>query len=568
MKFKAILGTTIVGFTLILLTMSGTVTQAQLSSQNINNSLAVDPIFIEEMNIIAGKDSAALVQLILLGEGAPAIASNALFSDVENWLFIASDQANYLPYLMRRPFKAADNATLILEIDGALGATGSLAKAVQISILFSAYYDVDLFWSGADKLLNNNYIYYFTGGMENTIFNTLITEIKTDIVSGFASLLNPTTVSGAPVKAVVIGEGYIEGRMLPVRGVFYVDHDAITGITQFTLSTANLFGTNVVANTDGILYYSTLKFKFPYTINPTEISPRTDNFAPQITGKMDWLINAPWRSAKLAQDYYVIFDINHEELLSAPRVSVNMAYDQDMLNNAGRLQMDYVVTNTGTENATDIDISYSLGPDFLDFLATRPDMPTLRSDVYIDETALIIINASIDIEVGPELEGLGVLDQHYNQIGLVLDGWYRWTTNNSLVDFTLPNDVVVKSDSAQIVIVPFVDETVTTSLSLHCDNGLSNILVSTVMAYLADTDISDFVPYSISTIPDLLAKYETELWLAVESAGTQLYDLLYTEQSIFDPDLMDFTFSIRNVGVIGDTFYEEVFLNTTIPFLA
>ncbi|MCK5305189.1 MAG: hypothetical protein KAJ72_08055, partial [Candidatus Heimdallarchaeota archaeon] len=219
MKYKTILGSTLVGFTLILLTMSGTVTQAHLSSQNISSTLDVDPIFIEEMNIIAGKDSAALVQLILLGESAPTIASNTLFSSVENWLFIASDQANYLPYLMRRPFKAADNATLILEIDGALGATGSLAKAVQIAILFSTYYDVGLFWSGADKLLNNNYLYYFTGGMENTIFNTLITEIKTDVGTGFASLLDPATVSGAPVKAVVIGEGFIEGRMLPVRGI-------------------------------------------------------------------------------------------------------------------------------------------------------------------------------------------------------------------------------------------------------------------------------------------------------------------------------------------------------------
>ncbi len=568
MKFKTILGSTLVGFTLILLTMSSTVTQAHLSSQNNSSNLEVDPIFIEEMNIIAGKDSAALVQLILLGASAPTIASNSLFASVINWLFIASDQADYLPYLNRRPFRAADNATLILEIDGSLGATGSLAKAVEISILFATYYDVGLFWSGADKLLNNNYLYYFTGGMENTIFNTLITEIRADVGTGFASLLDPATVSGAPVKTVVIGEGFIEGRMLPVRGVFYVDDDAITGTTTYTLSTLELFGTNVVAKTGIGIYYSTLKFNFPYTINPLEIFPRTDNFAPHITGKMDWLLNAPWRLARPAQDYYVVFDINHDALTSAPRVSVNMAYDQDMLNNAGRLQMDYVVTNTGTENATDIDISYSLGPDFLDFLAAKPDMPALRPDVYIDETVLIKINASIDIEVGPQLEGWGVEDQHHNQIGLVLDGWYKWTANDSLVDFDpLLTDVVVKSDSAQIVIVPIVDEQVTTSISLHCDDGLSKILVSTVTAYLADIDITDYMPYTLATVPLMLADYETELWLAVENAGTELYDLLYTEQSIFDPYLMDFTFSVRDVGVIGLDSVEEVFLNTTIPFL-
>ena len=568
MKYKTILGSALVGFTLILLTMSGTVTQAHLSSQNISSTLDVDPIFIEEMNIIAGKDSAALVQLILLGESAPTIASNSLFASVENWLFIASDQANYLPYLMRRPFKAADNATLILEIDGALGATGSLAKAVQLAILFATYYDVGLFWSGADKLPNNNYQYYFTGGMENTIFNTLITEIKTDVGTGFASLLDPATVSGAPVKTVVIGEGFIEGRMLPVRGVFYVDATAITGTTTYTLSTDTLFGTDVVAKTGIGIYYSTLKFKFPYTINPLEIVPRTDNFAPHITGKMDWLLNAPWRLARPAQDYYVVFDINHDALTSAPRVSVNMAYDQNMLNNDGRLQMDYVVTNTGTENATDIEISYSLGPDFLDFLATKPDMPVLRPDVYIDETAWIEINATIYIDVQGGLEGY-VPDQTIEHTGLILEGWYKWTANDSLVGFdTALTDVVVKSDSAFVDTgIPLINGDVYSTISLSCADGLPTILVENAITFLAPIDITDYAPYSLSSIPDMLSDYEDNLWLAVETAGNDLYDLLYTEQSIFDPDLMDFTFSVRDVGIIGDETYEEVYLNTTIPFL-
>ncbi|MBY9001669.1 MAG: hypothetical protein KGD64_12195, partial [Candidatus Heimdallarchaeota archaeon] len=122
--------------------------------------------------------------------------------------------------------------------------------------------------------------------------------------------------------------------------------------------------------------------------------------------------------------------------------------------------------------------------------------------------------------------------------------------------------------SAQIVIESLISEMVTTSISLHCADGLSNILVSTVTAYLADIDITDYMPYTLATIPIMLGDYETELWNAVETAGNQLYDLLYTEETIFDPDLMDFTFSIRDVGVIGDTSYEEVFLNTTIPVLA
>ncbi len=37
---------------------------------------------------------------------------------------------------------------------------------------------------------------------------------------------------------------------------------------------------------------------------------------------------------------------------------------------------------------------------------------------------------------------------------------------------------------------------------------------------------------------------------------------------MFVPDLMDFTITTRDVGEVGDAAYEQVFLNTTIPFLA
>ncbi len=534
MKFKTILGSTLIGITLILLTMSSTVTQAHISSQNTGITLDVDPIFIEEMNIIAGKDSAALVQLIVLGESAPTIASNSLFASVENWLFIASDQANYLPYLNRRPFRAADNATLILEIDGALGATGSLAKAVQISILFSTYYDVGLFWSGADKLLNNNYIYYFTGGMESAIFYTLITEIKTDVGTGFASLLDPATVSGAPVKAVVIGEGFIEGRILPVRGVFYVDATAITGTSNYTMSTDTLFGTPVVAKTDSI--YSTLKFKFPYTINPIEISPSTDNFAPQITGKMDWLLKTPWTSTKPAQDYYVIFNINHAELISAPRVSVNMAYDQDMLNNDGRLQMDYVVENTGTEDATDIVISYQVGEDIVNLINDDITMPAIKPEIYLDESAHIEFDATVTLAVDGNLDTVLPSDT-YNQVVLVLEGWYRWVANGSLVDFNPGlTDVELDSDSVEIV-VGLESSTVAMTVDLHCVNGTSNILVATAQSVLDEINILEYTPLTISGI---FEDYKAKLAEGVKTAGELLKILIYYDKQIFNQDLTDF----------------------------
>ena len=108
MKYKAILGSTVMGLTIILLTMSGAVTQAQINSIGSSNSLTSDPIFIEEMQIVAGIDSAALIQLLMIGEADASITTTADFTNVVNWLFIASDQDDYHPYLLRRPFKAPE----------------------------------------------------------------------------------------------------------------------------------------------------------------------------------------------------------------------------------------------------------------------------------------------------------------------------------------------------------------------------------------------------------------------------------------------------------------------------
>jgi len=48
MKNKAILGSALLGLTVILLTMSGSVTQAQLvADQSVLNTSAMNPVFVE-----------------------------------------------------------------------------------------------------------------------------------------------------------------------------------------------------------------------------------------------------------------------------------------------------------------------------------------------------------------------------------------------------------------------------------------------------------------------------------------------------------------------------------------
>jgi len=566
MKYKTIMGSALLGLTIILLTVSGSVIQAEITSTQTQNTISAVSMFIEDMKIVAGNDAAALVELVLIGEDVPDISKSTLFNEVNNWLFIASDQDNYLPYLVRRPLKAPENATLVLDIDSSLGGGGSLARALDIASMFAIEYGVSLMWSRVDVLPSGDFLYYFTGGMTNTIFNTLITEFQTDITSGYASLLNGATVGAAPVKAVLMGEGFIEGASRAVRAVYYVDDGAITGTsTEYILSTDTLFGTPV-SSYIGLIErkFSILKFRFPYTINTISISPRTDNFAPHITGKMDWILKAPWLEIpKPTQDYVVTFNTNHTRLLSTPRVSVNMAYDQDMLNSIGRLQMDYVVNNTGDEAAKNIDIYYPLGPDFQTLLDNKPNMTSLKPDFYIDPTEIITISGTVTIDVDGSLESI-YPDQTYTQEVLILEGWYKWLINDSLVDFdTALTNTVVKSDSEYVEIMGYSGNVVAT-ISLSCPDGLSLILVDEVTTTLAPINIIDYA--SSEKIDELFSDYEDAIKAGVAAAGFDLKVLLYEEKTIFNPDWMDFETSFRKVGELGSETlsHTEYFLNSTI----
>ena len=569
MKKKAIMGSALLGLTIVLLTLSGSLTQAQLvADQSVLNTSAMNLVFVEEMRIIAGIDSAAVIELDLIGGAMPAIDSNPLFSAVKNWAFIASDQAGYQDYILRRPFKSPDNATLLLDIDDSLGIDGSLIRAVEIALLFNAAYGTNLMWSRAEAL-PGSYLYFFTGGMPSTIFSTLIAEYQADISDGFASLLDPVEVTASPVKVAFMGRIALDGLISAARGLYYVDVDAITGASTYTLSTHNIFGVDVAPAIGVVQYdkeFSVLKFRFPYTINPLSITPQPGNVAPQITGKMDWDLNAPWFLAKPAMNYEVVYNIDHSALTSFPRVSVNMAYDQDMLNDFGRLQMDYVVTNTGKEDAVDIDISYPLGPDFLDYLANKPDLWELRDDVTIDPGYTNTISGQISLIFdGTLFPDFSYPDLVYEQEFLVLDSWYQNNTDMSYVDIDPLNTThEVKTDNA-IYDVMGTTGTVTTHVTFSSPDGLPNTLVNLATAFLVPINMMD---YTMIDIPSVITDYSLEMWDAVIATGDDLFNRLYTEQSIFDPDLMDFSFTVREVGRIGtEGTYDEVFLNTTIALL-
>ncbi|MHA1197657.1 MAG: hypothetical protein ACTSSM_16400, partial [Promethearchaeota archaeon] len=404
----------------------------------------------------------------------------------------------------------------------------SLEEALTIAAAFSDYYGIDLYWSGALTTEYGTYVYKFTGGITDAVFTDLIGEMQTDIATGFLSVVDPADVVASPVKAVAVGEYMGKGA---IRAISYVDPDAIVSSGgEYTLSTNNLFGEEITIFDDPAYEtFSVVKFRFPYTINPLSISPETDNFAPQITGKMDWVMQNPWYVRLTSSNFEVVFNINYDELSSAPRVAVNMAYDQDLLNTQGILQMDYNVTNTGTEPAKNITISYPLGRDFMKFYSHLPSIFRLRDDVTVNESEYIPVDISIIITVDGEEY------QNYNQTMMVLEGWYVYD-NGSLVDIDPTiTEATVKTETAVINVAGFT-YTVNTEVKLNSSKGLSNILINRATQFLENITISDYNGDWEALFDD----YKDELKNGIDHAAKDLFNLLYQNQTIFDFNGMDF----------------------------
>ncbi len=532
MKKKILMGSTVLGLTVILLTLSGSLLQASIVTEQYNSLTATPAIIAEELTVTAGLGSAALVQINIIGGPDQDIDTGTLLANVVNWVYVVSFQDGFDTYLLRRPFLAPENATLVLEIKATLGADGSLTEALSIAEDFSTFYGITLHWARAMLSASGNYVYAFTGGASETNIEDLVTEIRSAFTTGFAKLIDPTVVSSAPIKAVYIGEGAFEGYTFPMRGVTYVDDAAITGTDPYTLSTNNLFGVNVAPCSDsGYLKFSEVKIRFPYTVNPSSISPIPDNFAPQITGKMDWMIQRG-DFVKSLTNYEIIFDIDHTTIASNPRVQVNMGYNQTLLQKEGKLEMLYEVTNTGEETAENILISYPLGPAFQDLLDKKPDIYRLRDDVEVDESVYMDIYGTFEVTYSGS--GFGGFDDIYeDQIVLVLDGWYRNENDDLLVDIDDTNkNELLKEESVVFYYMGSPIGTVEISVSIHCIDGLSNILIERVRDALALVNLEEYT--SILDVQGVIDEYRDTLEDSVALAARQLFDLLYQAQSVFD----------------------------------
>ncbi len=551
---KKILNTTFLGLFLVLLTLSMPLTHATHESIQMTmvKSSPSSTFYYEGLSIVAGIDTAALVNLNIVGGASAERVSGASFDQVKNWIFVLSDQEDYADYMQRRPFRAPDNATLLLQVPNT--STG-VAIALEVAEQFAAHYDVNL-WIAGMRTLPDSYVFTFNGGMNNSAFQTLLDEMTDDLDDGFITAIDKSKVTNAPVKAVIVG-----GGDYAIRSIMYVDDNAITG--SYSLTSANLFGGAIEASENPALdKYSVVSVRFPYTITPSVITPMPDNVAPQITGKMDWVLQYPHNIMRADLDFVITFDIDHAALVSSPRVSVNMQYDHDLLNDEGILEMEYELKNTGTQAAENILISYPLGPYFMEVLENKPILPRLKDNIEVNESIHTVTNVSVSITyTGPLFNDYE--DQEYEQEMLALTGWYTYKDNGSWVDWDeAATDPIVKSDSRTINVYG-LEGTVTVAITLHNPDGTSKILVAKAQEFLEDINLTD---YAYTDLPDVFDDYKEALVDTMEEAALELYLLLYTNQTLFDPVWNDFELVTR---VVGEPGYEQVeyFLEAEVAHL-
>jgi len=273
-----------------------------------------------------------------------------------------------------------------------------------------------------------------------------------------------------------------------------------------------------------------------------------------------------WKLRDLTGNFEVVYTMNQAELASSPRVSVNMDYDQQLLNEDGILQMNYEVTNTGTETAENITISYPLGPDFIDMIVNSPTIYKLRDDVTIDEDFYSEVNATLLIDFGGTLEGV-VDDFYVNVTVLVFDGWYRNITDGQLSFWNeSATEQIVNFDYIEFDTGPDLPGTgsITVNATLKSETGLNTILTFLVAYYLSQIDLTEYI--IAGDLDSLIYDYGEALWNGIAYSVLAIQATLYEEQTLFDPDLQDFEYVERTVGPVGQE-HTEYFLEAVIPSL-
>ncbi|MCY3411657.1 MAG: hypothetical protein INQ03_08510 [Candidatus Heimdallarchaeota archaeon] len=514
-----------------------------------------DSFSIEYLSIVPGLDLATYTSVFSFGghDGSayPVDDSASGLAETGAWLLMYANLDNFNDYLNRIPMESPTGLTLMLLYPQ--GVSGTFTKAANALAQFNTAYGVDMelqyFESGTTQ--DDFYVFYSAAD----VFGDVADDVNGVLSSGFTTLMDPTKVTEAPAGWAGYGVRDLAGYRIGMHGVGWVSENGLTKSGDvYTLSSDNILGMDVVPASTPDFGLSRVMVNFPYPIAPVAngITPATSNPLPHVTGQMVWDLRHPIADYELepADNYEVKYELTVSP--DFPNIQNRVTIDQNKLNQEGTLEVKFDLENIGEATATDVLISFPLGPDFEKIAEQELSIYTIADGYTLDTT-----KSSTFSVVG---SATGIADTSFGEV-LTLDGWYvdgngdyaEW--NSSITSITLFDDAVP---------TPFGD--IQVSVKVDNPEGFPIAFVNAIEdQIIPNMPAGSEVSGGYNEIFDAV---KANLEPALKQAFNESFTALYDEKNILLFDEGDFQVVLKEVGISADETEFRYFLEANIASMA
>ncbi len=478
-------------------------------------------LYYESIEIIAGKEESALLNLELNGmrnESHFDLSSPALLR-VSRIDFIVTEQTNFSKIWTNPLWQFPNGLSVKIVI-----------QTTNLQIIQNMYQHVQqVFYDHYGVMLE---IYNIQRIGTHSVQLSLMTALSySKALIAFVDVFAPDNDSSngnfedifferIKYNPIIYAFGYTlkksdDGQFFAVRKAMLGLEKGISKNDQLrSMNVSNVLGEKLISNPRSLS--SKVSFKLPFPANITHLSPSPDNFAPEVTGVFEWslrfLLIPRFQAFDALVEYYPATFLDMEY----PRVVTTSSYSDDDLNQNGVLNMVYSVQNVGTSPAVNTTIVFPIPEGFEKILLHGANAPVLKEDIRINET----VSSLIEIRVYHE--------SFVNVIIPVLDiqGWYENIAEGMLVRW-MDDTTIVLNEYLEIV----------------SSNGIPLDIYTVIMQNL-DEYMHDFNILNFSLNPtDAIQEVYQLLLPAINNAyDTLYYTYLYDEITLFDLNNNDFSY--------------------------
>lgn len=525
-----------------LLFTSVTSTVPAMTSSIRSNSLNT-AISMEYVTLAAGHDTAVLGSVYTFGSsdgsGYPVDVNGAGFGDTIFWGMNYASTDGYSQYV-NRPISDLPEGLIVFLWYGSPNDDAAEVAMSEVQTAFPGTYFP--LWEGSGL-----YVYL----SEDASYSTFLTALSAISNDGYAALFSSVR-SDTPGYAQfgverIPDENGIQ-QDVSFQAASFVKTDGITrNGDEFTMSTANVFGQDIVALNSPDFGLSRVQFTIPYPIAPVTngISPfPTSNPLPHVTGQMLWDQRSPWYTPIGPNgNFAVTFTVGMDSAF--PNVQNVLTIDQNKLNKEGILEAVFTLDNIGDATAKNILLSLPLGPDFGKIADQDIEIFKIRDQFTINEgfTSAYTILGTVDLP-------LVGLQEFINHPAFTITGWYE--------DFGTTN-LAIWDDTTSLVLFSGVVAGSQVELTIESTAGFPAPFVTAVNTHLVG-------PLSTITATDEVAGIIRDNLAAVlTDTFNDSFHALYIGQDSFIPNYGDFALNQRVNPVTG---VNEFFLEKEVLSLA